>query len=119
MTKLKSPADWDECLAASCKQPLLVFKHSTRCPISAAARNRLLGYLDEAGADSPPVFEVSVIESRSISNVVAETLGVSHQSPQLLLLKDRHCVWTVSHHEISEKKIADAMKTFGASPIPS
>lgn len=116
---MNSLDDWERCLKTSLEQPVLVFKHSTRCPISAAARNRLVDYLKDAGTGAPPVFEVWVIESRPVSNTVMEDLGISHQSPQVLLVRDRRCVWTVSHHEITGKNIADAVKKHDGSPTPS
>ena len=56
-----------------------VYKHSTACPISAAAAAVVRGYPFEL-----PVYWVNVIEQRPLSNWVADAYGVRHQSPQLL-----------------------------------
>lgn len=37
MKELNDLAQWDQALAASDQKPVFIFKHSTRCPISAAA----------------------------------------------------------------------------------
>ena len=62
-------------LAADC----YVYKHSTACPISAAAAEVVRGFPFDR-----PLYWVNVIEQRPLSNWVAETYGVRHQSPQLL-----------------------------------
>jgi bacillithiol system protein YtxJ len=43
---------------------------------------------------------------RPISNLVAQELKVTHQSPQIILLKDKQVVYTSSHHAIDPAVIA-------------
>ena len=100
---------WEECLVASDDKPVWVFKHSTRCPISTAAYECMQEYEANAAGDAPEIYLVKVVESRPISNAIAGTLDVEHQSPQLILMRDRRAIWSASHYHISAKSIARAL----------
>jgi len=102
--------DWQSCLAGSAVEPVFLFKHSTRCPISAAAHDAVTRYIDKAGATGPAFHLVKVIESRPLSNAVAEALGVEHKSPQLILIRNGQAVWSASHYGINAENIAGAIK---------
>jgi bacillithiol system protein YtxJ len=52
---------------------------------------------------------VKVIESRPVSNAIAEKLAVTHQSPQLILLHSGQEVWNASHHNITGENIESAL----------
>jgi bacillithiol system protein YtxJ len=80
--------------------PQVIFKHSTRCSISSVAFNRVQSC--EGSAD---FHMVNVISSRAISNRIADTFGVLHQSPQLLVIHNGKCSYTASHFEISAESI--------------
>ena len=54
---------------------------------------------------APEVRMVKVIESRPVSNAIAEALGVEHKSPQLILVRERKALWSTSHFDISAKNI--------------
>jgi bacillithiol system protein YtxJ len=110
MVEMSSMEDWQACLAASAQSPVLVFKHSTQCPISAGARKGLTAYLAHGGPKTPPAHEVLVIESRPLSNAIAESLGVAHKSPQLFLVRNGKALWSASHYGINRDAIADAVK---------
>lgn len=86
-----------------------MFKHSTTCPISARASDRVRKYEDGAGPDAPEIVMVKVIESRPVSNAIATQLGVTHQSPQMILIKDGAAVWNASHHLIQVESIEEAV----------
>lgn len=109
MVELTSESEWEERLAGSSAAPFFVFKHSTTCPISSSAHNRVQGYAGNADAGSPEIVMVKVIESRPVSNAIAQALGVTHQSPQMILVKDGSAVWDASHHFIQAESIGDAV----------
>lgn len=88
---------------------VFVFKHSTTCPISASAHRRVADYLQEQGAPLATFFLVKVIESRPLSNKIAEVYGVQHQSPQLLLIQGDSAIWDASHGGITGAAIAEAL----------
>lgn len=100
----------EEALARSEQAPVAIFKHSTRCPISAAAHREVARYLEEAGAAAPPFYLVKVIESRSVSDAIAARLEVPHQSPQLLLVKCKDAYQTMSHGQIKAVRIEEALQ---------
>ncbi len=93
----------------SAEGPVLIFKHSTACPISAEALRRAAGFETEAGGDGPPMYIVKVIEARAVSNAVAERLGVAHQSPQIVLVRAGAGVWATSHLAITAAAIREAL----------
>ena len=110
MKEITTIQEWEACLAASQTKPLFIFKHSTTCPISAGAHDAVTRYIAKAGAEGPEFIMVKVIESRPVSNAIAESLGIEHKSPQLILLKDRQAVWSSSHYGINDDNIAEAVK---------
>ncbi len=109
MNELQSGEDLADALARSHEGPVLIFKHSTRCPISASALARFRQYLDTAGGEAPASYLLKVVEARAVSNETAEKLGVAHQSPQALLLKDGAVAWHASHGAITGEAVAEAL----------
>ncbi|OUM98724.1 MAG: hypothetical protein BAA02_09255 [Paenibacillaceae bacterium ZCTH02-B3] len=102
--QLTTVEQWQETLRRSGDRPVLVFKHSTRCPISAGAHEALTQYAEDAGraGQAPCEFAiVHVIEDRPVSNAIAEATGIRHESPQAILLKDGRPVWHASHWTIT------------------
>jgi bacillithiol system protein YtxJ len=84
----------------------VVFKHSTRCPISRRADGEVGAFL----SDHPdvPVHRILVVEDRPVSLAFAERSGVAHASPQALVLRGGRMTWHGSHYEITAKAIAEA-----------
>lgn len=75
-----------------------VFKHSTRCSISSMVKNRLERSWN---LNDFPIFYLDLLNHRDISNYIADTYGVQHESPQLLIFKNKQCTWHKSHTEIN------------------
>jgi bacillithiol system protein YtxJ len=92
-------------LENSAEKPQIIFKDSTSCGISAHAKHRLEnGFtLIEGKAD---FHYLDLLTFRPISNLVARELRVTHQSPQIILLKNKQVVYTSSHHAIDPVVIA-------------
>lgn len=86
------------------EESFLIFKHSTRCPVSFAAKNRF-----ERDWDSNPLplkaFFLDLIQYRELSNLIAEHLNVVHQSPQVILIKNSEVLHHTSHTSINVEKI--------------
>jgi bacillithiol system protein YtxJ len=89
----------EELLTRSNSQPVILFKHSTTCPISAAAYEQMTDYGGEVSL-------VVVQKSRDLSRKVESLTGVRHESPQAIILRDGKAVWSASHWNIT----ADAVK---------
>lgn len=77
-----------------------VFKHSTRCPISFRAAEEV-----RAAEFSHPLFWINVVEQRDISNWVAQTYDVRHESPQLLRIEDGRVTRVWNHNQVSRDAV--------------
>lgn len=93
---------------SSFRQPVVLFKHSVRCGISAMAKHHLesnwpllSGYLE--------FYFLDLIRYRSVSDRVAEEFGVRHQSPQVIILRDGQVVFHTSHHKIQAQTLRLAL----------
>ena len=115
----------DEAIASSTHRPVFVYKHSTVCPVSARAADHYHDFADdfadvdaEGDADEEgdgftptPLFtQILVIENRDLSNEIESRLGIRHESPQLLLLRDGKVTWHASHFSITGKDIKNALE---------
>ena len=97
----------DELFARSEDAPVLLFKHSTTCPISAHAY-REMSRLDAGAAG--PVALVVVQAARPVSNEIAARTGVRHESPQTIVLRRGKPVWTASHFDITAAEVERAVR---------
>jgi bacillithiol system protein YtxJ len=89
-----------ELSAKSLPSDCYLFKHSTRCPISASAAGVVRAHPFDL-----PVYWVNVVEQRDLSNWIAATYSVPHESPQLLEIRGGVVKKSLSHYEISAKNI--------------
>lgn len=80
--------------------PCIIFKHSTSCSISSLARHRLENYWD-LEEDQAEFYLLDLLRHRDISNGIAEHYGVRHESPQILIIRDGHCISHSSHLDIT------------------
>jgi len=87
------------------KSPVMIFKHSTSCSISAMALNRLERSWNESEMEEVKVYYLDLLAHRDISSTIAEKFGVAHQSPQVLLIKNGKCVYDDSHMGISYQNL--------------
>ena len=94
----------NEILKASETKPQIIFKDSTTCGISAFAKERLVEGSDLMTATADFNY-LDLLTYRNISNQIAQELNVRHQSPQIIVLKNREVVFDDSHHSIEPKKI--------------
>ncbi len=102
---LKTRADLNKLDAESYSGPVLIFKHSTRCSISAASLNRLERNWDDQKTGDLKAYFLDLISYRDISQEISSRYGVEHESPQLLLIKDGHCIYTASHFGINFEEL--------------
>jgi bacillithiol system protein YtxJ len=109
---LHTPEAVQAAFAASSLTPVFIFKHSTACGLSARAQDEFTAFL----ASAPPGFgyyQVDVLESRAASDRVEDLAGVRHESPQVLLLRGRECLWDADHGAIRAavlREQADALR---------
>lgn len=106
-TEISTLPEWENVLKKSKDQPVLIFKHSTTCPVSAAAYREFTSFKSDV-----ETYLVKVIESRPVSNEIESILGVQHKSPQIFLISDEKPVWHESHWNITETKIGQAIENY-------
>lgn len=107
---LETAEQFDAALALSHQKPVVFFKHSTRCGISAHAKYRL----EQDWSFSPEeleLFYLDLLEYRPISNQIAQVLNVVHQSPQVIMVRDGKVVFDTSHHSISTAGLRAALES--------
>ena len=84
----------------SLPEDCLVFKHSTTCPVSASAAQEVRRIQTEL-----PIMWINVREQRDLSNWVAETYGVAHESPQLILIRGGKPEQAWSHYDVKAASV--------------
>lgn len=97
LTELKT---LEEIKRKSFDKPQVIFKHSTRCSISAMALNRFESKFDLI-ANKVDAYYLDLILFREISNEIAYQFNVTHQSPQVLLIINGECTYNASHSSIN------------------
>lgn len=103
---LTEPEQLSGLIMESSSIPVIIYKHSSRCGLSAMTENKL-----EKGWDllQPRVklYFLDLIRYREASYSVAERFNVRHQSPQILIIKNGICVFNSSHYEINVETILE------------
>ncbi|MGW9686514.1 bacillithiol system redox-active protein YtxJ [Flagellimonas sp. 2504JD1-5] len=78
----------------------LIFKHSTTCGISRMVLNMFTS--SYALGEDIDVYFLDLHAHRDVSNAVASTFQVMHQSPQLLIIKNGEATYHTSHGAITD-----------------
>ncbi len=69
------------------------------------AKSRLESSWDAQEMEGTTPYFLDLIAHRDISDLVAETFGVYHESPQILVIKNGKCTFDTSHMNISYKTV--------------
>ncbi|WP_413381177.1 bacillithiol system redox-active protein YtxJ [Alkalihalobacillus sp. 1P02AB] len=107
--ELTTENEWNDMYRKSNEKKVYVFKHSTQCPISAEANEVYEKYVSNYTDDDAEFCLVKVIESRPISNLIANDLEVTHHSPQLIIVEDESPSWCDTHRNITIESIKTAL----------
>jgi len=86
----------------------VIFKHSTRCPISAAALQQMHKYCSLCEKDVD-VYYIDVIENRTLSQETVKKTGIVHQSPETIFIKNGKAEGYLTHWDISAEKVDKTM----------
>ncbi|MBU9721093.1 MULTISPECIES: bacillithiol system redox-active protein YtxJ [Bacillaceae] len=100
--KLQNESEFQNVIEANAKFFLL--KNSTTCPISHEAFKQVENYATDN--EEVPVFYLNVQESRPLSNYIAETFEVKHESPQILLFDNGTIGWHDSHWNVTKQTLS-------------
>jgi bacillithiol system protein YtxJ len=104
--KVTDTKEFQELADRSKDQPVVIFKHSLTCPISAAAYEQMAELAGEVAL-------VEVQNARELSAEIENRLKINHESPQVLVLRNGQVVWEASHFKITADAVAEAVREAG------
>lgn len=98
-----------EILQGSGERPALLFKHSTRCGVSSMA---LSSFENEwaTGTEFCDLYYLDLLSYRNTSNETSVLTGITHQSPQVIVVKGEEILYSASHSAIDALKIESLLK---------
>ncbi|MBK8054241.1 MAG: bacillithiol system redox-active protein YtxJ [Saprospiraceae bacterium] len=102
----------DTLLHESMSKNIVIFKHSTTCSISHMAKMRLEENWD---LDDLDIYYLDLKKYRNVSDAIAEKLSVHHESPQILLIRNKECIYDASHFDISVNELKESL-LWGTTP---
>ena len=104
-TALETEEQIDHLWEESKSQPVLIFKHSTRCAISNTILNRL--ERNWQGEKLVPIrtYLLDLLSYGNISQRIADSFNVTHESPQLLIVQNGQPALVRSHLDIRFEEI--------------
>ena len=106
--RIKDTKSLEELIARSNGSPLVIFKHSLTCPISAAAYEQMQRFNGEVA-----LIEVQV--APQLSKEIESKFGVRHESPQVIVLHKGQVAWNASHFKITADAVANAVELASGS----
>jgi bacillithiol system protein YtxJ len=109
LTSIERVDELDRLIVESEAQPVLLFKHSYTCGISAEALDELIAHLNDDVIDVRYAM-VTVQTHRDVSNAVSTKLGVRHETPQALLVRNGRVVWSASHFRVNADELNKALR---------
>ncbi|SFM09153.1 bacillithiol system protein YtxJ [Gracilibacillus orientalis] len=80
----------------------VLLKNSLTCPISTAANQEYENFSEKDGI---PLFRLHVQHARELSNYIADTYEIKHESPQVIKVVDGKPTWDTSHSNITERSL--------------
>lgn len=100
--EIQDVAELDALIEKSNEQAVVLFKHSTTCPISSGVYHEV----SKADAD---INLIVVQHARPVSNAVAERTGIRHESPQALVIKNGAVVYHASHYDVTAEAVEKSL----------
>ena len=91
------------------ENPVLIYKHSSRCNVSQASLDRQNRNAKPEELTCIKTYYLDLISYRNISNAVAQKFGIEHESPQAILVRDGREVWNASHSAITVSSLQRAV----------
>lgn len=85
------------------EKPVIIFKHSNMCNISADAYREMESFDGEISL-------VVVQTARQISNEIETRTSIEHESPQVIILRNGKPVWHASHWSITKQSVSQALE---------
>jgi bacillithiol system protein YtxJ len=101
--RITDTKSYEDLVTRSKERPVVIFKHSLTCPISAAAYDQMDRFDGEVAL-------IEVQRARELSREIENRLGVAHQSPQVIVLRNGQVVWDASHFSITAQAVTAAVR---------
>ena len=102
MNDLTSLQELDALVAAP--GALVLYKHSTQCGMCDTAISEVEAF--EKQHPAVPVHYLDLLAHRDVSNAVASKLGIRHESPQAIVLKDGKVAGVLNHRKIRAAELS-------------
>ena len=96
---LESVAQLDTVVEESTTQTVAIFKHSTRCMISKMVKSSFEN--NENAEANVKLYYLDLIAYREVSNAIESRFGITHESPQLLIIENGDVIQHASHGDIN------------------
>ena len=84
-------------------ETVFIFKHSTRCGISRMVMKQFEDDYDTSL--NIDLFYLDLLRFRDVSNEIESKFQISHESPQIIIIKNGIVVTQVSHGEINNLEL--------------
>ncbi len=107
--RLTSVDQLKKVIESSAEKPVLLFKHSTRCNISIMSLNSFQRHW-EGTSEKIEIYYLDLLNYRDVSNAIAQETGITHQSPQVIVLKNKQVVYTATHSSIDARSALNSIK---------
>jgi bacillithiol system protein YtxJ len=101
--KIASLTSLDEFVAKLDGAPGVLFKHSDTCGVSARAYG-------EMSRLPHPIGLVVVQQARAVSDEIEKRWRVSHETPQVLIVRDDTVLWSASHFQVKAADVESALE---------
>ena len=111
LTSIHGVDELDTLLAESGTRPLFLFKHSYSCGVSAEALDELIDHLGARHAGGSTRWSRFRRTAGDVSNAVAARLGIRHETPQAIVVRDGRVVWSASHFRVNASSIDKALQS--------
>lgn len=92
----------NQLLVHSHRTSVIIFKHSNLCGVSSGAYSQMSRVTGTIGI-------VTVQEAREVSTEIEKRLGVPHESPQVLIVRNGKVVWSASHGQVRAEVVTAAL----------
>jgi bacillithiol system protein YtxJ len=106
--EIQDIAALDMFLSEAENQPVILFKHSNSCGISARA-HRQMAEVDR------PIGIVIVQNARAVSAEIERRFGLTHHTPQVLIVLGSDLLWNASHNGVSAPAVRAALERASSS----
>lgn len=92
----------------SAETPVLLFKASPFCPVSAMAEGELLDWLDGRDEGGPLLLaQIDVVRRKELARGVTDALEIRHESPQAVLFNGGEVRWYGSHGQLHAERFRE------------